>query len=146
MDRSAGHSIQKRVNPLGIAHQNFRDLLEYPLPHSSSPLPHSWLPSRQMHLLAVFTPHATSSQEVVLADDELRGAVIKSLGVHWKAILVDDGAAERVTLMLILASFREAYLALEEDVLPLFINLTYFVGFQWLRPPSRQSISDLRLC
>ena len=95
---------------------------------------------------AVFSLHAESSQEVVRTDGEFGGVVFKGLGVNGETVFVDNGSAEGMTVMLILASFCEAYLALEEEFFCPFFTLPHFLGFHLFRPPSSRPVSDFSLC
>lgn len=95
---------------------------------------------------AVFSLHAEAPQEVVWADCEFGGAVFERLGVNGETVFVDDGSAEGMATELILASFREAYLALEEEVFCPFFSLPHFLGLRLFMPPSSRSVSDFTLC
>jgi hypothetical protein len=60
-----------------------------------------------MDARALFAPHAASFEKEILADLKFWGAVFKSFGIHWQAVLISNIRAEgAVDGMLILASFR----------------------------------------
>lgn len=141
-----GHSIQKRVDPLPFAQQHLRHLLKHPLPHLPPTVAHPTLTHWQVRMGAVFSVHAEPAQEVVGTDGEFGGAVLQRLGINGEGVVVDDGSAEGVAAELILASFREAYLALEEEVFCPFFTLPYFLGFRLFRSPSGRPVSDFSLC
>jgi hypothetical protein len=134
------------VNPLPLAQQHFRYLLQHPLLHPLASLLHSGLPAGEVRVSAVVALHAVAAQEVVLADGQFGAAVVERLGVDGEAVVVDEGPAEGVAVLLILASFRQTDLALEEDVLRPILIPPYFLGFRRIRTPSRRPVSYFRLC
>jgi hypothetical protein len=78
---------------------------------------------------AFFAVHAEAAQEVVVADGDFWVVIFVCLGVDGEGVVVDDGAAEGVASKLILASFCQAYLALEEYVFACFFPSPCFLAF-----------------
>lgn len=96
----------------------------------------------QMQVITLCAPVAASLQKEILADFYLRAALVKGSRVGRETVLISDVSAEGTAqLRLILASFCEADLTLEEEILTPFLTAPTLAGLHNPKPRYLQGLS-----